>query len=76
MWSWARSPRREKDPAGKTAGPHRSDAASGTAETSDGGSGPGARGLQGGLQTGWLGRPLCGMPLGVRGPAADLGQGL
>lgn len=50
-------PHEEKDPADKTTGSRRSDADSGIAETSDGGSGSGARGLQGRLQPGWLGYP-------------------
>lgn len=50
-------PHEEKDPADKTTGSRRSDAGSGIAETSDSGSGPGARGLEGSLQPGWLGYP-------------------
>lgn len=65
-----------KDPADKTTGSHRSEAASGTAEMSDGGSGPGARGRQGRLLPGWLGRPSWGTQLGARCPMADLGRGV
>lgn len=64
-------PHKEKDPAGETMGSHRSNAESGTAEMSDGGSGPGARGLQVKLQ---LGCPSRGTQLGVQGWTADLGE--
>lgn len=47
-------PHEEEDPADETMGSHRSDAESETAEMSDGGSGPGAHGLQGKLPVGCL----------------------
>lgn len=67
-------PHKGKDPADKTMGSSRSNAESGTAEMSVGGSGPGARGLQGRLQPGWLGCPSCSTPVDVRGLTAGLGQ--
>lgn len=69
-------PHKWKDPADKTMQSCKSNAESGTAEASDGDSGAGACGLQGSLQLGWLGCPLCSTLLGMRGLTAGVGQGM
>jgi len=64
-------PREEKE---ETMGSHRSDAESGTTETSDRGFGPGARRQQGGLQRWGLGHSSC-HAAGCAGPDGWLGMG-